>query len=426
MKRLPHLACFAAVAALTATASSQTPQELEFAVNATPLVFTDDSQSGPYDKIIMKYGAAADERTVLFFHVTLDNQTGDGKYDEAITGLMTALPFLARPPASGGWSPADLAPLFSANDFPDFSGEDLLVIPPARLHEHLLRYINSNNQAGFGTTAVTSSFLQATTLPTFTGTADWDERQAFSTVTFASGIDGLPAFNPSDIGRASVLQAAHQFHNLHQPALPPLNEASIDWLNDMMNQDLGFEILAQPVHIKPPTGTSSRYRMRFGKHVVIRRLSLGQQQGPEPWITHYGPDRYVVHPLVNDVRVYLAPLNREAHIEIDPELYDDAGLQIPTTSNPTPFRVHVLTTSGYEIVQQLPNVTIEDDAMQEVLLRPLTVRILVPDNALTGYWYLEHEAMPGVIIHPAGAVAGAALMLAHDPTIVDSGTGSLF
>ena len=263
------------------------------------------------------YDELPGETTLLFVHTTI---SPGGK---AAAGVISVYPFLRPPDASWtGSSPELLSPRFWV---PNQATQ--LGIPPDRVRRHILQFLDqpdpSYGTSNQGSSAITRYYGPPSTWP---GLANADERKAWAATSWTqAGQEPIfHIFNVTELGRAAVIQAAH-YHAL--PFFEQLNPDALTALNDLMQEQLGFQIFVQAAHVNtapnPPT-------IRFSQIAVMRQASLFQVIEP-PWFAAMGPQWWVPNVLDPLRWIYFAFKQDEMRIRF-PHAVCGLRAWIPTTT----------------------------------------------------------------------------------------------
>lgn len=348
-------------------------------------------QSSTQQYAALQHDENPGETTLLFVHTTIDASVAGPR---VARGVFAVYPFLS-PPAN--WTAADpaLASLAASTTF--VNPTEPLVIPPARIAMHLSQYLGTPLPAtGYGTSNTGTAVLQRAVGPYAwpTGLPAWDERQAWSQLTWltANPLVSPFAFDVVQLGRASVFQAAYRY--VAGSSLPPLDDAAVQELAGILDQELGFEMHVQAVHVERPTAGVPR--VRFSQRAVIRRRSL-LEIVLDPWRMQMGAQRWVPSLLDHGIYVYLAGRAEYFHV-----LFPQG------VSN---LRAYVKVASGaWVTVQQIPN-----PVWGEGVLRPDIAVFPCPADATWCTAYFEDTTNPGVPVVPVRPFENGAMFWPFDP-----------
>jgi hypothetical protein len=200
--------------------------------------------------------------TLMFVHATID---ADVSGPTTARGLIEVYPFLAPPHSTWTSSHAEFNGLPSGTTL---EGSTMLVIPPARMVDHLQAFIalSPSDRPLFGPLNGTGPTQLFTQVGAFAGTSQLDERFPWG----GAWSDGGRVTNVSEVGRRALLMAASQST---PGALPGMDE-----LDDLINSEYGFVIHVQCAHVGFPSAGAPPV-IKFSQSVVMRRRSLREDDG---------------------------------------------------------------------------------------------------------------------------------------------------
>ena len=396
------------ITALCLTASlaqAQIPrfEVAEFPEPSTPPVWGQETTA---QQVALIYEEKPGEHTILMVHTCVDVQVAG---PAIARGVATALPFLALP--SAAWSPAspELAALSATYKF---SGQQL-VVPPRRVAAYVQEFVGANYSTDYGTRnlgTTTETRLLAPGMIVAPANDPTDERLPFGTATWSSEQSVPWTFDAGDLGHASVIQTAYDFHSL-VPNIPPLSTHALEVLNRFMHEDLGFAMYVQALHVTKPSSTDPKINVRISRHARVTRRSLLEINEP-PFTVAVGKDAWVPWPIDPEAFVSFA-----AHGEV---LMFDFGTPVSFPGQLVTLTALMPTLNGYVEVQQIANPLDEhgNPLRSEVGLFPCT-DILSP-----GLAFFFITAGPGAptdgaappMIEPVHNYQGGHLIIPYDLT----------
>lgn len=372
-------------------AQSPDPQRVAGFDNPASIVWEQETN---HDLGIVQYDERHGERTLMFAHVTIDENVAG---TVVAAGLASALPFLVSP-LTANWTLNDGAFTALPSSY-RFSGENPMV-PPRRMANHLVAYNLASNQGDYGTTNnLTSGFVTHETAPgmVVAPTSPIDERSAWANLAWTSANmnNSFQGFDTAMLGSGAVMQSAQEY--LAAIGGGPISVPAINFLNELMAEKLGFVIFVQAAHVST---TEGEVEVRVSRSSRIRRRSLLEASR---W--PFGPSRSVPMPTNSAVNIYLAPRGDFLHLEFP--------VDVGTLANPTTLRAYVPTTNGLVLVDQVANPTygVGDE---EELLKPHVGLFPCPSNAITGTLYIEQVSNPGARFAPLGHYGYAAKISAYN------------
>jgi hypothetical protein len=200
-----------------------------------------------------------------------------------------------------------------------------------------------------------------------------DERQAWNHVHWTA-LEGSQnqVLSVAHTGRAAVIVAAHA-------AMPGVSLDGLDALNQLLDENYGFEVHMQAAHFRGgPPGPS----LFFTDSVVLKRRSLMAREGDE-WWTLFGPMRWCPNVVFLGLFLHLAGLGEELHVQF-PE--DPSGEAIGD------LRAYIPVASGqWQIMPRIPN---------PLGLREDIARFAVPIDAVSGPVCFDRASNPLVPVTP--------------------------
>lgn len=380
----------AALASATSTAAAQQIPGLQIRAYddlAAPGPWTNEVGPGT-SWVALRYDERSDETTLVFVNTSIDTTVAG---PVIARGLIAVYPFLASPGPGWRGNSSELNALTEPRNIEWENAGASLVVHPRRVARHLVRFLESNGPVTeFGT-----HNPDPETRDVVFGQQTWpelephDERAAWTAPVWWQNqpLPPTPIFHAGVLGYHSVFQAAYEYAVESSLNLDP---ESLFKLAEFLEQEIGFEVFVQSVHVKrPPTGP---VRVRFGQTAVIRRRSL-LQQNQDPWHAAMGATRWVPSVIDADQMVYLGGRGEFMYILFDgPVSGLRAWVPVPGTLMP---------------VQQIPNPVVNG-----AVLRPEIAVFSCPSNTPGGLVYFDdgHNLIP-----PAHALSGAALLWPFDP-----------
>jgi len=339
--------------------------------------------SARHSLALLRYGEAAGETTLLFVHTTLDVSVAGPLIAR---GVFDVYPFLD---SDRNWAAND--PAF-ANYIVENPSEEL-VLAPSRVVRHLERWRTHQPPEYFGTHSSTNTptvnYVPPASWPATTAA---DARRPWTQNGLFVPANGAQAVKVGPLGRGAVFQAAHDYV-LDYPQFP-LSEASLMRLADIIDNELGYVIAIQAIHVRPPEAGQTKPRIRMSQVARVFRRALNDDPG-DSWVKRLFRPRDIPSAIDKNVSVYLAPRGDDMHV-VFPGPVSGLVAWVPTPSG------------WMEVPQKGP--VFETGSDQPV--RPEIARFAWPTAGLPSIVYFTKS---GALQVPVNAMDRGALVWPFDP-----------